>query len=178
MLNSTLRIVTCRAPSGSIDLMPPVIRVPKGRLVVDSFSQGGLAAPIDLATGIICGPALQKDNRLGAIWLEEHPDTGQKFQGFPVPMWTKAVQLARLAHKTFPFLHFIAWDIAILGDGPVLVEGNSVFGIDLTVLPHRLSLSDTQFIPYYNYHWASAVLANAATFRPATSARPRRLRLI
>src|SRR5262249_11230081 len=106
---STLRIATCRAPCGSIDLMPPVIRMPEGRLVVDNFAQGGLAAPIDLATGTICGPALRKDNRLGAIWLEEHPDTAQKFEGFAVPMWAEAVKLVRLAHKTFPSLHFIAW---------------------------------------------------------------------
>ena len=44
---STLRIVTCIAPSGSIDLMPPVIRMPAGRSVVDNFAQSGLAAPID-----------------------------------------------------------------------------------------------------------------------------------
>jgi hypothetical protein len=130
--------------------MPPVIRVPTGRLVVDNFSQGGLAAPIDPASGTICGPVVQKDNRLSALWLEEHPDTGQKFEGFPVPLWTEAAELARLAHKTFSSLYFIAWDIAVLQDGPVLVEGSSVFGTDLTVLPHRLSLSDTQFIPYYN----------------------------
>jgi hypothetical protein len=143
--------------------------MPEGRLVVDSFAQGGLAAPIDLATGTICGPALRKDNRLGAIWLEEHPDTAQKFEGLAVPMWAEAVKLARLAHKTFPSLHFIAWDIAILQDGPVLVEGNFMFDIDLTLLPHRLSLSDTQFIPYYNYHWENSVLPNAATIRPALS---------
>ena len=148
--------------------MPPVIRVPTGRLVVDNFSQGGLAAPIDPASGTICGPAVQKDNRLGALWLEEHPDTGQKFEGFPVPLWTEAAELARLAHKTFPSLYFIAWDIAVLQDGPVLVEGSSVFGTDLTVLPHRLSLSDTQFIPYYNYHWANSVLKKVTTLKPQT----------
>jgi hypothetical protein len=45
----------------------------------------------------------------------------------------------------------------ILQDGPVLVEGNCPFDTDLTVLPHGLTLSDTQFIPYYNYHWARPV---------------------
>jgi hypothetical protein len=166
---STLRIVTCTTPSGSVDLLPAFIRMPVGRLVVDNVSQGGLGAPIDFATGTICGPALQKDSRLGAIWVEEHPDTGQRFKGFSVPMWTKAVELARLAHKTFPSLHFTGWDIAILQDGPVLIEGNVPVNIDLPVLTHGLTLSDTQFIPYYNYHWANSVLKNVATLRPQIS---------
>ena len=161
---STLRIVTCTTPSGSIDLLPPVICMPAGRLVVDNFSQGGLAAPIDFATGTICGPAVQKDNHLGLISTNRHPDTGQEFNGFLIPMWSEAVELARRAHQeTFPSMQFIGWDIAILQDGPVFVEGNFPFDTDLTVLPHGLTLSDTQFIPCYNYHWARSVLANAAS---------------
>jgi putative polysaccharide biosynthesis protein len=151
---STLRIVTCRTPFGSIDLMPPVIKMPAGRSVVDNVVHGGLAAPVDLATGTICGPALQKDNCLGVIWTDKHPDSGQELKGFSIPMWTEAVDLARRAHETFPSMHFIGWDIAILQDHAVLVEGNPTFDPFLTVLPHRLSLSDTQFIPYYNFHWA------------------------
>jgi hypothetical protein len=150
---STLRIVTCRTPFGSIDLMPPVIKMPAGCLVVDNFDAGGLVAPIDLATGTICGPALQRHNCLGVISTDRHPDSGQEFKGFPIPMWTEAVDLARRAQETFRSLHFVGWDIAILQDRPVLVEGNATWGTNVTVLPHRLTLSDTQFIPYYNHHW-------------------------
>jgi hypothetical protein len=80
--------------------------------------------------------------------LEKHPDSDQLFEGFAIPMWSEAVDLARRAHETFPSMHFIGSDIAILQDGPVLVEGNFPFDTDLTVLPHGLTLSDTQFIPY------------------------------
>ena len=152
---STLRIVTCKTPSGSIDLMPPVIRIPHGRAVVDNFAQGGLAAPIDFASGIVCGPAVRMDNGLGLTSTDKHPDTGQQFRGFCIPMWTDAVDLARRAHETFLSLPFIAWDIAILQDGPVLVEGNPTFHTHVTLLPHGLTLSSTQFIPYYNFHWAN-----------------------
>ena len=114
-------------------------------------------APLDLATGRVCGSALRKDKVLGVISTNEHPDTGQKFNGFPIPMWREAVDLARRAHRAFPSIHFIGWDIAILEDHPILVEGNALFDTDLTVLPHGLSLSDTQFIPYYNYHWGNSV---------------------
>src|SRR5262249_47934646 len=34
---ATIRIVTCRAPSGAIDMLPPVIKMPAGPGVVDNF---------------------------------------------------------------------------------------------------------------------------------------------
>jgi Sugar-transfer associated ATP-grasp len=159
---STLRIVTCTTPLGSIDFLPPVIRMPAGRLVVDNFALGGLAAPVDFVTGKISGPAVKKDNRLGIISIDKHPDSGQELKGFPIPMWSEAVDLARRAHETFPSMYFIAWDIAILEDGPILVEGNIPADTAGPVLTHGLTLSDTQFISYYNHHWANSALADAA----------------
>jgi hypothetical protein len=134
--------------------MPPVIRMPAGRLVVDNFAKGGLVAPIDAANGTICGPALQRDESLGVATVDRHPDSGAEFTGFRIPMWTEVVALAIKAHEAFPSLHFIGWDIAILQQGLVLIEGNAPFSADSVVLPHGISLSDTQFIPYYNHHWA------------------------
>ena len=153
---STLRIVTCRHPSGSIDFMPSVVRMPAGRCVVDNLARGGLAAPIDLTTGEICGPAIQKDPQLGIRRLDRHPDTGQPLRGTPIPMWQQALSVATRAHLAFPSIHFVGWDVAILPDGPVLVEGNPIFDTDLTVLPHGLTLSDTQYIPYYIHYWERA----------------------
>ena len=127
--------------------------MPAGLLIVDNLAQGGLAAPLDPVNGTICGCALQKHDRLGVIYFNQHPTTGQVFSGFQVPMWKEAVELAIQAHHTFPSIHFVGWDIAILPKGPVLVEGNALFDTDLTVLPHGLALADTPFIPTYNHHW-------------------------
>jgi hypothetical protein len=137
--------------------------MPVGRLVVDNFDRGGLAAPINFTTGTICGPAVKRDIRLGIISIDQHPDSGQEFKGFPIPMWSEAVDLARRAHKAFPSVYFIGWDIVVLQDGPILVEGNAGFGSHLTVLPHGQTLSDTLFIPCYNYHWENSASAKAVS---------------
>jgi hypothetical protein len=132
--------------------------MPAGQAIVDSFAQGGLAAPIELATGAICGLAVQRDDYgVGLRLINKHPDSGRAFLGFAIPRWAEALELARSAHAHFPSVHFVGWDIAILQEGPALVEANAIFNPDLTTLPHRLALADTQFIPYYNYHWYKSV---------------------
>jgi hypothetical protein len=150
---ATVRLVTCRTPSGSIDFLPASIRMPIGKAIVDNIAQGGLAAPIDLASGEINGPAIQKDKAIGVSRFEKHPDTGVHLIGMQLPCWREVLDIAKQAHAAFPSMPFVGWDIAILRDGPVVLEGNSWWDVDLTILPHRMCLSDTQFIPYYNYHF-------------------------
>ena len=58
---ATIRIATCRAPSGAIDILPPIIRMPSGGGVVDNFDNNGMAAPLDRDSGVIIGPAIQRD---------------------------------------------------------------------------------------------------------------------
>jgi hypothetical protein len=150
-----IRIVTCRSPSGALEAMPPVIRMGAGRIAAANLTQGGLAAPIDRATGTICGAALQYHDLLGVAFRDRHPDSGRSFSGFRVPMLEEAIALGLRAHRAFASLHFIGWDVAVAPEGPILIEGNSIPDLDLTVLPHGLTLSDTQFIPYYNHRWRS-----------------------
>jgi hypothetical protein len=149
---ATIRIVTCRTPGGAIDFMPAAIRMPIAQAIVDNIAQGGLAAPIDLASGEICGPAIQKDKAVGISRFERHPDTAVNLVGMRLPFWREALDLAKQAHLAFPSMPFVGWDIAILEGGPVVLEGNCWWDVDLTLLPHRKSLCDTQFVPYYNYH--------------------------
>jgi hypothetical protein len=59
--------------------------------------------------------------------------------------------------KRFCLFPVIGWDIAVLERGPVLLEANSLFDTDLAVVPHGLTLSDKQLIPYFRYHWAKSM---------------------
>ena len=150
---STLRIVTAKNPRGAIEFLPPVIRMPAGEGIVDNFAQGGLAAPIDLASGTVCGPAIRKDAARGTVTLDRHPDTGAQFEGHVIPFWQSALDLAVRAHGAFPSMIFVGWDVPILHDGPILLEGNAIWDVNLTVLPHGITLSDTQFIPYFDHYF-------------------------
>jgi hypothetical protein len=69
-----------------------------------------------------------------------------------VPFWPEVLELAARAHNVFSTMRFVGWDIAVLDQWPVLLEGNALWGSDVTVLPHRIGISDTQFIPHYIHH--------------------------
>lgn len=87
-------------------------------LVADNFAVGGLASPVDLATGRL-GPARCK--RIGFEALLTHPDTSAPITGVILPYWHEAVDLALLAHQEFAEMPAVGWDVAITDSDPILV---------------------------------------------------------
>lgn len=152
---ATIRVVTYRTPSGEVDMLPPAIRIPVGMGIVDNFLSGGIAAPLDRQNGAIIGPGIQRDRETVVRSVAMHPDTGFSFIGFVVPRWPDVVQLALRAHLSFPNLLSVGWDIAVLQDGPILLEGNSNWGPNVLALPHCINISDTPYIECFCHYVAN-----------------------
>src|SRR5258706_15962453 len=127
--------------------------MPQGTLIADNFAAGGLAAPVDLAEGIL-GIARQKSRPFVPITV--HPDSGHMIEGSTVPFWQAALDLAVNAHLEFREMPSVGWDIAIAEDGPVLVEGNGVWCVDLAQIAHQRPLSDTAGADCLLAHFAFA----------------------
>ncbi len=96
------------------------IRIGNGK-VMDNVDCGGMAAPIDLDTGVICGVGA---NKAGETY-EFHPMTGTRIPGKQIPYWEEVKAMCLAAMKVVPQVRFVAWDVAITPDGPVFIEGNS-----------------------------------------------------
>ena len=103
------------------------LRIGNGINAVDNFHAQGLGADIDLETGCLVGDAIDKDNKR----YTHHPVTGVKFDGFKIPCFDEAVQLALQAAKEEPRLQVIGWDLALSVNGPLIIEGNRRAGMDL-----------------------------------------------
>ncbi len=96
------------------------IRIGNGK-VMDNVDCGGMAAPIDLDTGVICGVGA---NKAGETY-ENHPMTGKRIPGTAIPYWEEVKAMCLAAMHVVPQVRFVAWDVAITPDGPVFIEGNS-----------------------------------------------------
>jgi len=137
---ATVRAVSCRNERGEFEVTNASFRMAQGRTsIVDNFHAGGIVAKIDLRSGEL-GPATDGAMALGPGrgWCDQHPDTGGRIAGRRLPYWQETLDLARRAHTlAFADHVVIGWDIAILDDGPRLIEGNKGPDLDLVQKSHR-----------------------------------------
>ena len=128
---NTLRIVTLTSDDGEPHLLYAFIRIGNGGRVVDNINAGGMAAPIDLETGVINNVAFDKESR----YYDVHPETGHPIVGVEIPMWREATELVLAAARRIPRLRYVGWDVAVTPNGPVFVEGNQHPGHDILQMP-------------------------------------------
>jgi hypothetical protein len=124
----TVRVLTCLGADGRPVLVNGVLNFPTGQSDINNFSSGGLAAAVDPATGAL-GLAFGYDPSVAL--LASHPTTGAAVAGRLVPGWRAMVDLCLAAHAHFPGLHSIGWDVAPTPHGPLLLEANTIWDIDL-----------------------------------------------
>jgi len=146
----TIRLHTYRWPGAASQLLLAVYKMPVGHTAVDNFRFGGIVAPVDVETGRL-GQALTRSGPL-LTEIERHPDTGAVIAGYDVPCWQDAVRLVRRAHDAVPSLATVGWDVAILDDGPVLVEGNTLPNVALSQMPSGRPLGGTPLVACLNAH--------------------------
>ena len=169
----TIRLVTIRPVGGEPEPVVAVYRMPTGTAAADNFDGGGLAAPVDLASGVL-GPAVQKKGALPVDEVDVHPDTGAKVRGMVVPFFREAVALGVRTHgMCSPRVPVIGWDIAVLDDGPVIVEANNVPCSVLAQMPTGLALGETRYPECLASHLRAAFgLPQPRPFHPPAPAGP------
>lgn len=100
---------------------------------VDNLHGGGVGAAIDLKTGKLCTDAVDDNARHK---FEYHPVTGTKIKGFEIPYFKEACAMVEEITREFDINGYIAWDVAITEDGPMLIEINAKPGSTLLDLPY------------------------------------------
>jgi hypothetical protein len=148
----TARIVTMRTESGGHEAVCALFRMAVGdNRQVDNFHAGGIAAPIDVAAGRL-GAATDWGLRPHHGWKSRHPDTGGQIEGRILPLWVETRALAERAHALFDDRHIIGWDMAILEDGPAIVEANGGPDTDMHQRVSRDPLGNQRFGELMAFH--------------------------
>jgi len=149
----TVRAVTYRQQREPPHLLLACFRMPRGNSFVDTFAAGGIASPVHPVDGTL-GPAVAKDIRCGV--LHRHPDNAFPITGRQLPYWNETIELATVAHGCFPAFAFIGWDIVITDTGPMLLEANPTWCVDLCQMPHGIALGETAFPEVFLEHLTSS----------------------
>ena len=134
---NTLRLVTCRRKDGTLELWDPgMMRIGRANANVDNFAKGGIGVGID-PSGRLKKYGYSHDRQLNYVKTDRHPDSNVPFEGYAVPFYAESVELALKAHALFPRLLTVGWDVAVTPDGPMLVEGNHDWDIEMLQVVHQ-----------------------------------------
>ncbi len=123
----TLRMVALRGPDAPPRLLAARLRIPAGHLPVNSFragTSGNLAAAVR-GDGTLALPFTARPGGFGLDPAPVHPLTGVTLEGFPVPGWEDARELALRAVEAFAPLRAVGLDVAPTPGGPMLIEANA-----------------------------------------------------
>lgn len=130
--SNTIRLITIRNPkTNNCEVLYAVQRIgTKETIPVDNGSKGGLVANIDIETGILSSAkSIQK-----IVDFENHPDSGNPIKGTKIENWEELKNIFVNLMDNFPYLYFVAWDILITDEGPVVIEANTSSGVNIIQL--------------------------------------------
>jgi hypothetical protein len=128
-VTNTVRLVTFLQGSSAVP-ESAALRIALDSPAVDNWTAGGVAVPIEMSEGLLGRfGALKSDLSL----VQSHPHSGEAFFGRRVPHWSALTGLACRLHEALG-RHSLGWDIAVLQEGPCILECNRFYDVMLPSL--------------------------------------------
>ena len=127
---NTIRLVTLITPEEDIIPVRAGLRIGREGNCVDNCAKGGIFVGIDMNTGKLMKKGIIKPPHGKIVY--QHPDNGIVFEGYEIPFFKEAVELAKELHSKLYRIHSVGWDISITPAGPVFIEGNSLWEVSGT----------------------------------------------
>jgi hypothetical protein len=125
---NTIRIVTFRTDD-MVTVDFAILRLGRKGNRVDNWDAGGISVEVDIDSGTL-GKGVTKPE-YGGEWFARHPDTGAGFEGLTIPMWDAVLDVCKRAAELTPFVRSIGWDVILTPTGPVLLEGNPSWDLNM-----------------------------------------------
>lgn len=118
---NSVRVNAARGHDGRVRLIGACLKCGGKGAATDNFHTGGIAYPLELTSGRVSGPG-RSNTDLGDY--ARHPASGAYLPGFQVPFWPALTACVYRAMDRVPGMGYVGWDIAVMPDGPELIEGN------------------------------------------------------
>ena len=163
---ATVRIITLATESG-----PKAFRVcwkiPAGANVADNYwRKGNLLAKIDIGQGRVL--RVLSGVGLDLVQHDRHPDTDALMIDFQIPYWQHMLDTVIEAARMMRHIPLIGWDVAVLDEGPVIVEMNENPDFFLPQLADGQGVLEaelTDFMAAQKRKFAEDKKSNALTFK-------------
>ncbi len=126
---NTIRMDTFIDKNGKAHVISGYIRMSTDNTFVDNIGSGGCMVGVDLESGDLKRYGYTNFHMNPTERLTSHPLTKTVFEGFKIPLLQEAKELIAKSALLMPGLRLVGWDVAIGVDGPVIIEGNSDYGI-------------------------------------------------
>ena len=142
---NTIRVMTLNY-KGECKFLYSVFRMGKDG-VVDNFHAGGVAATVDLETGVVCSNAADLNGNV----FTHSPSTGVKIKGFKIPHWEIIRDMCIKATGRIKGTDLVGWDFAVTPEGADLIEGNSGASYIVAQIPNvedNIGLANVMALPY------------------------------
>lgn len=142
---NTVRVTTLNY-KGECKFLYAVFRIGRGG-VVDNFHAGGVAAAVDVESGIVCTNAVDLDGNV----FTHSPATGKKVKGFKIPFWDEIISICKEITGKVEGTDLVGWDFAVTEKGIDLIEGNPGMSYVVAQIPYveeGIGLADKMVTPY------------------------------
>jgi len=118
------RVVTIRLPGQDWKVVSCGLKVGSGKSVVDNIRAGGIYVFLDEQ-----GYSTSAYPKGYEKMITHHPDTGAPLVGMQIHGADDVKEVALEASRKFGFLGTIGWDIGLSEKGPIIIEGNNLWGV-------------------------------------------------
>lgn len=108
-------------------IIKTTLRAGVGTSIVDNSHSGGCSYEVDIDTGRIDSFGWSHA-MTGLIF---HPGSDICMLGREIPYWKEVKDMVKQAAEMVPSIKFIGWDVAVLKNSPILIEGNHDPDLDI-----------------------------------------------
>lgn len=127
---NTLRAVTIRKKNNQVELIAVTLRMGINGRKIDNGSAGGILIGIDLMSGGPLKPYATYE--YGEEKFIHHPDSGFIFSELNIPNWIDIKSGIIDSARKLENANLIGWDVAITNEGFLMIEANTLLGLDHT----------------------------------------------
>ena len=119
---NTLRIYTLLGTDQVTRIMGAAVRWGNNGSHTDNIHNGGIAACVDVETGIVVSPGIDTNYKTYLC----HPYSSKQIIGYKIEHWDKILAVVTEASRVLPQVRHVGWDVVIGKNREIIIlEGNS-----------------------------------------------------